>query len=49
MFTDEALVKIVDDKFGDDLQFVRLNGAVLGFLIGVILSGILLAVTRLAR
>jgi uncharacterized membrane-anchored protein YjiN (DUF445 family) len=46
MFTDAALVKIVDDKFGDDLQFVRLNGALLGFLIGVILSSVLLAVTR---
>lgn len=49
MFTDEALVKIVDDKFGNDLQFVRLNGAVLGFLIGVILSGILLVVTQMTR
>ncbi len=41
-FGNDELVRIVDDKFGDDLQFVRLNGAVLGFLIGVILSLIMM-------
>jgi uncharacterized membrane-anchored protein YjiN (DUF445 family) len=40
LFSDESLIEIVDDKFGEDLQFVRLNGAVLGFLIGAVLAGI---------
>jgi uncharacterized membrane-anchored protein YjiN (DUF445 family) len=48
-YSNDALVKLIDEKFGDDLQFVRFNGAVLGFLIGIILSSTLLAVSLLTQ
>ncbi len=45
-YADEQLIRAIDDKFGDDLQFIRLNGAVLGFLIGLVLgaAGLLLPI-----
>jgi len=37
----DTLVRQIEDRVGADLQFIRLNGAVVGGLIGV-----LLAITR---
>ncbi|MFC5405914.1 DUF445 domain-containing protein [Cohnella soli] len=41
---DKALVGMLEEKVGGDLQWIRVNGAVCGFLIGLVLSGIRLAV-----
>jgi uncharacterized membrane-anchored protein YjiN (DUF445 family) len=35
-----ALVEQIQDKVGDDLEYIRLNGAIIGGLVGVILSAI---------
>lgn len=35
---DAALVSMLEDKVGKDLQWIRVNGAVCGFVIGVILA-----------
>ncbi len=35
---DEELVKQLEEKVGNDLQFIRLNGAVVGGFVGVIIS-----------
>ena len=35
---DAALVSMLEDKVGKDLQWIRVNGAVCGFFIGVILA-----------
>ncbi|MFC5472260.1 DUF445 domain-containing protein [Cohnella suwonensis] len=40
---DKALVGMLEEKIGGDLQWIRVNGAVCGFLIGLVLSGIRLA------
>lgn len=37
---DKALVALAEDKLGPDLQWVRINGALCGFLIGLLLGGI---------
>lgn len=38
--TDDDLVAQIEEKVGADLQYIRLNGAVVGALVGVILAGI---------
>jgi len=38
--SDQDLVAQIEDKVGADLQYIRLNGAVVGGLVGVILAGI---------
>jgi uncharacterized membrane-anchored protein YjiN (DUF445 family) len=35
---DQALVSMLEQKIGNDLQWIRVNGAVCGFIVGVILS-----------
>ncbi|GGO00811.1 DUF445 domain-containing protein [Saccharibacillus kuerlensis] len=35
---DEQLVEMLEEKIGKDLQWIRVNGAVCGFLVGIILS-----------
>lgn len=36
--SDEELIQQVEDKVGDDLQYIRLNGAVVGGLVGVLIA-----------
>ncbi|WP_160673088.1 DUF445 domain-containing protein [Clostridium sp. C8-1-8] len=40
----ETLVDLIEDKVGSDLQWIRINGAICGFLIGLVLGGIKLLV-----
>ncbi|MDP4096047.1 DUF445 domain-containing protein [Paenibacillus sp. P96] len=35
-----ALIALMEDKLGQDLQWIRINGALTGFLIGIVLTGI---------
>ncbi|GAF04400.1 putative membrane protein [Saccharicrinis fermentans DSM 9555 = JCM 21142] len=35
---DVELVSQIEDKVGNDLQFIRLNGAVVGGLVGVFIA-----------
>ncbi|CAM3756678.1 DUF445 domain-containing protein [Cohnella lubricantis] len=35
-----TLIKMIEEKVGGDLQWIRVNGAVCGFLIGLVLEGI---------
>jgi uncharacterized membrane-anchored protein YjiN (DUF445 family) len=41
---DKALVGQIEEKVGNDLQFIRLNGAVIGFFAGAIIKVIKLAI-----
>ncbi|WP_211747143.1 DUF445 domain-containing protein [Paenibacillus sp. Marseille-Q4541] len=34
----ESLIALIEDKVGQDLQWIRINGAVTGFLIGIVLT-----------
>ena len=34
----KTLIELIEDKVGDDLQWIRVNGAICGFLIGLILG-----------
>ncbi|MDO7906812.1 DUF445 domain-containing protein [Paenibacillus sp. JX-17] len=36
----ETLIAMMEDKLGQDLQWIRINGAVTGFVIGVVLTGL---------
>ncbi|REE86431.1 uncharacterized membrane-anchored protein YjiN (DUF445 family) [Paenibacillus taihuensis] len=36
----DQLVELIEDKVGQDLQWIRVNGAVCGFLIGLVLKSI---------
>ncbi len=36
----EALIDMMENKIGKDLQWIRVNGAVCGFIIGILLTGI---------
>ncbi len=36
--SDEQMVAEIEEKVGDDLQFIRLNGAVVGWFIGLFLG-----------
>ncbi len=35
---DKAMVAQIEDKVGDDLQYIRLNGAIVGGLVGVVIA-----------
>lgn len=39
-FDNETLIALLEDKIGRDLQWIRVNGAVCGFLIGLLLAGV---------
>mgnify|MGYP003749215681 CR=1 FL=1 len=39
-FDTETLIHMIEDKVGNDLQWIRVNGAICGFFIGLILGGI---------
>ena len=39
----DQLVELIEDKVGQDLQWIRVNGALCGFLIGLLLRGIEMA------
>jgi uncharacterized membrane-anchored protein YjiN (DUF445 family) len=39
-FDDKTLITLMEDKIGGDLQWIRVNGAICGFLIGLILAAI---------
>ncbi|CAG7649840.1 DUF445 domain-containing protein [Paenibacillus allorhizosphaerae] len=43
-FDNETLIKLMEDKIGGDLQWIRVNGALCGFLIGIVLEGLKAAV-----
>ncbi|RUS46788.1 DUF445 domain-containing protein [Cohnella sp. AR92] len=36
----KTLIEMIEDKVGSDLQWIRVNGAVCGFLIGLLLEGV---------
>lgn len=36
----ETLIEMIEDKVGKDLQWIRVNGAICGFLIGLVIGGI---------
>jgi uncharacterized membrane-anchored protein YjiN (DUF445 family) len=44
--SNDSLVRQIETKLGDDLQYIRLNGALLGFLIGLVLTTLLQAAFR---
>lgn len=44
---DQALVRQIEEKVGDDLQYIRLNGAVVGATAGVVLALLKLSLTKL--
>jgi uncharacterized membrane-anchored protein YjiN (DUF445 family) len=39
-FDNDTLIHLMEDKVGNDLQWIRVNGAICGFLIGLVLEGI---------
>ncbi|MBE1443429.1 DUF445 domain-containing protein [Paenibacillus sp. OAS669] len=39
-FDDETLIQLMEDKVGKDLQWIRVNGAICGFLIGIGLAAV---------
>jgi uncharacterized membrane-anchored protein YjiN (DUF445 family) len=39
-FDDETLISMMENNVGKDLQWIRVNGAVCGFIIGLLLEGI---------
>jgi uncharacterized membrane-anchored protein YjiN (DUF445 family) len=39
-FTNERLVNFVESKMGNDLQMIRINGSIVGGLVGVIIYGL---------
>ena len=36
----ETLIDMMENNIGKDLQWIRVNGAVCGFIIGILLTGI---------
>ncbi|MDD7795870.1 DUF445 domain-containing protein [Clostridium sp. 'White wine YQ'] len=40
----ETLIELIEDKVGNDLQWIRVNGAICGFIIGIALGLIKLAI-----
>jgi uncharacterized membrane-anchored protein YjiN (DUF445 family) len=40
MLDNKALIAIIEGKLGQDLNWIRVNGAICGFLVGILLSGI---------
>ncbi|MEK8129585.1 DUF445 domain-containing protein [Paenibacillus filicis] len=39
-FDNATLISLMEDKVGKDLQWIRVNGAICGFLIGLVLFGV---------
>ncbi|SDE14236.1 Uncharacterized membrane-anchored protein YjiN, DUF445 family [Paenibacillus sp. UNCCL117] len=39
-FDNATLISLMEDKIGKDLQWIRVNGAICGFLIGLVLFGV---------
>lgn len=39
-YDNESLIALMEDKLGRDLQWIRVNGAVCGFIIGLVLHGV---------
>jgi len=39
-FDDKTLIALMEDKVGKDLQWIRVNGAICGFLIGIALAAV---------
>lgn len=39
-YDNETLIALIEDKIGSDLQWIRVNGAICGFMIGIVLAGI---------
>ncbi|WP_142315511.1 DUF445 family protein, partial [Bacillus wiedmannii] len=37
---DKMLIEMIENNVGKDLQWIRVNGAVCGFMIGLVLEGI---------
>ncbi|MGR5908150.1 DUF445 family protein [Bacillus paranthracis] len=37
---DKTLIEMIENNVGKDLQWIRVNGAVCGFMIGLVLEGI---------
>jgi uncharacterized membrane-anchored protein YjiN (DUF445 family) len=35
-----SLISLIEDKVGQDLQWIRINGAVTGFVIGIALTAL---------
>jgi uncharacterized membrane-anchored protein YjiN (DUF445 family) len=36
----ETLIEMMEDKIGKDIQWIRVNGAICGFFIGIVLAGL---------
>ncbi|PQP90664.1 hypothetical protein CPT76_06915 [Paenibacillus sp. AR247] len=43
---DQSLVNMLEEKVGSDLQWIRVNGAICGFVIGIVLSAIHLLILK---
>ncbi|GGH12009.1 DUF445 domain-containing protein [Paenibacillus segetis] len=41
----DSLIEFIEDKVGHDLQWIRVNGAVCGFIVGLVLTGCKLLLT----
>ncbi|MEF3304375.1 DUF445 domain-containing protein [Paenibacillus sp. GYB003] len=39
-YDNETLIALIEDKIGSDLQWIRVNGAICGFVIGLVLAGV---------
>lgn len=39
-YDNETLIALIEDKVGSDLQWIRVNGAICGFIIGLVLAAI---------
>lgn len=39
-YDNETLIALIEDKVGSDLQWIRVNGAICGFFIGIVLAGV---------
>lgn len=39
-YDNETLIAMLEDKIGGDLQWIRVNGAICGFFIGLVLAGV---------
>jgi len=46
-FTDELLVEFIETKVGDDLQMIRINGSLVGGLVGILLYFLTYGLERL--
>ena len=46
VYTNEHLVTFIESRVGDDLQMIRINGALVGGLVGVLLHLVNLVIVR---